>query len=114
MEEKCCKTVWTAGAMKKERFIWHSRPCSRKAKVERDGRFYCGIHDPVRIKRIDTAKWDRRELINKKHKLLEELGILMIRVVANNGNVILVADDASKKVAEYNDILNKFEVNQEV
>lgn len=37
----CCALVWSAGA-------WRSYPCQKPAKVERDGKHYCGIHDPVR------------------------------------------------------------------
>lgn len=38
--DKCCAEVWQRHSM---------RPycCGAKAKVERDGKFYCGRHDPV-------------------------------------------------------------------
>ena len=36
----CCGTVFERG--------W-PRKCSTRAKVERDGKWYCGIHDPVRV-----------------------------------------------------------------
>jgi hypothetical protein len=39
MSEKCCKLVRDGFA---------SFPCGRKAKVERDGKHYCGIHDPAK------------------------------------------------------------------
>ena len=29
---------------------FHSYQCSKSGKIERDGRWYCGTHDPVRIK----------------------------------------------------------------
>ena len=51
---KCCAATWPAGAR-------HSYPCSHSGKIERDGKWYCGIHDPV--KRAEkqaerTAKWN--------------------------------------------------------
>lgn len=29
---------------------FHSHQCSKSGKIERDGKWYCGTHDPVRIK----------------------------------------------------------------
>lgn len=37
----CCRSTWTG------RWINH---CHNKAKVERDGKWYCGIHDPEAVK----------------------------------------------------------------
>ncbi len=40
---------------------WSGHKCTNKAKVERDGRHYCGTHDPEAIKRKRDAqnqKWD--------------------------------------------------------
>ena len=49
----CCETVWQD----------HSRyPCGKRAKVERDGHWYCGIHDPVRRAEKHKArdeKWEK-------------------------------------------------------
>ena len=42
---------------------FHSYQCSKSGKIERDGRWYCGTHDPVRIKekREESArKWSER------------------------------------------------------
>ena len=39
--------------------VWHeyqSDPCSRKAKVTRDGKDYCGQHDPDRVTKRRAAK----------------------------------------------------------
>ena len=38
----CCGSTWTS------RWINH---CHNKGKVERDGKWYCGIHDPVAVKK---------------------------------------------------------------
>ena len=40
---------------------WRMQSCSRTGKIERNGKFYCGIHDPMKVKaRRDAAqkKWD--------------------------------------------------------
>jgi len=114
MEGKCCETVYAPGA-------WRSHICGKKAKVEVNGKLYCGIHDPIKRNRIDAerkvaydAKWERNRLISEKSRLLEGLGKLMITTVANNGDTKYVAEDAKIKIAEYNYIVNKLEPKQEV
>lgn len=50
--------------MRCEGKIWrehHHVQCSHEAKVNRDGKDYCGTHDPVRRKEKEAArnaKWD--------------------------------------------------------
>jgi hypothetical protein len=48
LKPRCCERVQGSG--------YNSSQCSKNAKVERDGRHYCGIHDPVAVK----AKNDKR------------------------------------------------------
>lgn len=62
---------------------WHNTGCIKPATVERDGVWYCGIHDPVRV----SARRDRqrqkdaeREAISVRNladgtRILETLGI---------------------------------------
>lgn len=45
---------------------WRGRydPCSKRAKVERDGVWYCGVHDPVARKEKDDKRhteWKQRQ-----------------------------------------------------
>ena len=50
-KHKCCGTVFDRG--------W-PHPCSKTAKVERSGKWYCGIHDPVareEKQKKQHAKW---------------------------------------------------------
>ena len=42
----------------------HKWPCGRHAKHERDGHWYCGIHDPVRVK----AREEKREVEYQKER----------------------------------------------
>jgi uncharacterized Zn finger protein (UPF0148 family) len=39
----------------------HSK-CSKTAKYERDGKWYCGTHDPVAVKAKDDARHDKRRI----------------------------------------------------
>lgn len=48
-KHKCCGSVWPAGA-------YRTYPCRHNAKVERDGNWYCGTHDPVAIKEKQDKK----------------------------------------------------------
>lgn len=52
MSEQCCNRVSDG---------WHSRQCTRSAKVERDGKWYCGQHDPVAIEAKDKARREKRD-----------------------------------------------------
>ena len=62
MSEKhtCCGASWAKGS-------YRPKTCGKTAKFERDGKWYCGTHDPVAIeaKRVKQnaefqAKWDAR------------------------------------------------------
>jgi hypothetical protein len=50
-ERQCSRQVYRSG-------IFQGHPCRKKASVERGGRLYCAIHDPVRI-RTKNAEKDR-------------------------------------------------------
>ena len=41
---------------------FHPHPCGRRAKVERDGRFYCTVHDPEYRAAKERAKCHYRPL----------------------------------------------------
>lgn len=64
--ERCCKRVWLDSR-------WpSSRQCSRKWKVERDGKRFCNQHDPVKAKeRRDTesAKWAAERRVRDEQRL---------------------------------------------
>lgn len=52
---KCIASTWPTGA-------FSSHPCSATGKVERNGKWYCGRHDPVAIKTL----YDKREAKRKE------------------------------------------------
>jgi uncharacterized Zn finger protein (UPF0148 family) len=74
--KKCCATVYpreTFGA-------FHGYRCTKNAKVERDGKSYCGTHDPEVLKARDEKrrqKWEEDSKKEKEHwerkRLLEKL-----------------------------------------
>lgn len=64
----CSASVWQGHS-------WSSTPCCRPAKVEVDGKFYCGIHDPAKTakrnairnakSRLQSLSWDASDLRKK-------------------------------------------------
>lgn len=54
MTEKCAAAVYYPGS-------WRSARCNKPGKFEEDGKWYCGIHNPAKIrarKAANQAKWD--------------------------------------------------------
>jgi hypothetical protein len=57
----CCSRIW-------DRY-YGSYPCRRRGKVDRDGKWYCGIHDPVRRKEKQDARdaaWRAKQEVHDK------------------------------------------------
>lgn len=50
----CCESVYSGDGIGS-----HSHQCTFKAKVKRDGKLYCNIHDPVKVE-------EKRDKCNKK------------------------------------------------
>jgi hypothetical protein len=68
---RCCKGIYRNYSLYQ---------CSAKASVERDGKFYCGRHDPVKCKAKSDARHtaflaevEVREKQRKKERAAEEL-----------------------------------------
>ena len=51
-DAKCCDSRFAG-------FGFSRTICSKPAKMEHEGKFYCGIHDPVRIKDKRKAQADK-------------------------------------------------------
>jgi uncharacterized Zn finger protein (UPF0148 family) len=57
--QPCCASVYKPGAFR-------ALGCNKPAKVERDGKWYCGVHDPKRRKQKDDArraKWNHETAV---------------------------------------------------
>lgn len=70
--EKCCHMVQENNF---SFFRVGEHQCNNTAKVIRDGKPYCGIHDPVRLQEVEdkkTAKWkveyEAKEEINRRRE----------------------------------------------
>ncbi len=51
----CCKIIYSGS------FSQYAKPCGKTAKFERDGKHYCGTHDPVSRRARDDAKSAERK-----------------------------------------------------
>ncbi len=122
MSQRCCKQILNAG-------MWSSyHQCSRKSVVERDGKHYCKIHDPVlrSEKQAAThAKWS--EEMEKKQRAfdrtkamqsaceglttaqLEQLGIGGVAKLLRDRDALLVA---LKRITWIDKTLSPFEVRE--
>ena len=61
MSEKC--SARTRGD------VWRDYPCSKNAKVYRDGKWYCGIHDPVKVAEREakrSAAYQKKQAFRQK------------------------------------------------
>lgn len=91
-EEKCQHEVWSE---------YDFRSCGKPARVERNGRWYCGIHDPEKIKaREEKAREKRRARSapiiaarEEADRLAKQLGVGAIDW-DRPGNVTLTTDEA--------------------
>lgn len=65
-KQRCCVMVYSGG------YSISRYQCSKNASVERNGKHYCGIHDPVRKKEREEKKSAERrakwEASNKRYE----------------------------------------------
>jgi len=55
MEKQMCEaSVWNSGG-----FGGRYEPCEYAGKVERDGKWFCGIHDPVKKAEKDKVRQEK-------------------------------------------------------
>lgn len=98
----CEAAVWARG-------YFRTYACGKTAKVERDGKWYCGIHDPVRLaekRAARDAEYDRRYAENRKHQQLRDaapelyealriarklIGLITVRQVIEAGDDAIAA-----------------------
>lgn len=104
-KQKCCGQRWF-------HFSWVS--CGKTGKTERDGKFYCGRHDPVRRKekedarsaKFETERAERKRLAataeRRKRMYVEMTGALIVIAAGHND----AQGFAQRLVAEYQDVLN--------
>ena len=81
--------------------------CFRKAKVTRDGKGFCGIHDPVHVKAKDEklrAKWkaedEARRKVRDAKERRQEAGEMAIALARRIVYIITAAPIAAMSVVE--------------
>jgi len=78
----------------------HTHKCQKKAVVERDGKFYCKIHDPEYVKAKDearTAKWDKEWAEKKAYMELQNTAVRACKEL-NPDNPLAVAQSIKEMV----------------
>jgi hypothetical protein len=85
-KQKCCCVVY-------QREIRSSFDCGRNAIVTRDGRSYCGVHDPDRLairRRANEARWraenEARDTIIAKEQAYHDIAVEALKQVRGNQN----------------------------
>lgn len=82
MSTQCCVTIH-------DRYSFRGRPCSKPAKVEVNGKFYCKAHDPVATqKRRDErqAKWEAEYAIKTQRWTFDREAKEAVRAIARGHN----------------------------
>jgi len=86
-DAKCCEKIFDG---------WHYYSCKNKASIERDGKFYCKIHDPVRKEERETVRKQKMEeryedklkmmaISNPKYRIMERALELMCEDCGKKG-----------------------------
>jgi hypothetical protein len=71
------------------RGVWLNVECGKPGKVEVEGKWYCGIHDPVKVakRRANTeAKWAAER--DHTRQTETEMKALLDRLTASSGTVV--------------------------
>jgi hypothetical protein len=66
----CSKRIYSGS------FLNSGHLCGRPAKVEFEGKTYCGIHDPIKAKKIDEIRkkaWEAKWEIDREERHRTEL-----------------------------------------
>ena len=53
---------------------WHYASCGNKAKISRDGKAYCGVHDPERLDALSKAREAKKPKCGKCKALTKRWG----------------------------------------
>ncbi len=89
---------------------WHHSSCSNPAIVERDGKGYCGVHDPEKVAKrsaakqqaLDLERESRDRLLDAARKRCSTLGVgrpAWDRRYGPDGGITLSAADTDKLIA---------------
>ena len=78
-DEKCAGKIWNG---------WNNVNCHRRGKVKRDGEWFCGIHDPVKVKErraAKDAKFSAKSAVWRAAERLKNAESAVIKAAINAG-----------------------------
>jgi hypothetical protein len=77
---------------------YHAYPCGKKGKVERGGKWYCGMHDPIKLAERRSAKdaernarWAREDAIRELNRAVNNAEAALEEAVLQVGQKALAA-----------------------
>lgn len=102
---KCCAQRWSG---------FHTVTCGKPGKIEREGNFYCGRHDPVRVRERQDARDAKFEAqyaermkahaaSDRRKQMQVEFAGALIGIAAGHNDA---RGYAQRLVAKYQDILD--------
>ena len=114
-KHECSKNVWHPGS-----FWGDLRLCEKNGTVERDGKWYCGQHDPVAIeekrrKRQDMANWELQDRTERQFRE-RELSLLKDACyeaccAVNPDNPLAVAQGIPEAFCYLKELYRSFEIS---
>ena len=85
----------------------HSNQCENRAKMEHEGKHFCGVHDPVKRKAKEDAKrdeWNAQRNRNRNDHARRALALeLLASVIKNNDENYSDFISRAKKLEQEND-----------
>ena len=97
---QCQERIWEG---------WNKRRCENNAKVIRDGKAYCTVHDPIYIRakrQAKTAMWNKKRDAKDKSRKLESTTVDACNKI-NPDNPQAAADSLVDMYEALTDIINQ-------
>lgn len=91
----CCEKVWGG---------YYHHTCGRTAKVEVDGKYYCGIHDPIKRK----EKEDERDAKRRREREIDKVYV-EIHALRRVMGILSSSADATFSVSDLSDLITERE-----
>lgn len=107
-KHNCSKTVYSNDRWPRPHL------CTRSGIVERDGKWYCKIHDPISVVEKEAArraKWEAESAVNRKKWALESAAadLLVLAKEARSGLVAFASEACAETISRLDAIIAKAE-----
>jgi uncharacterized Zn finger protein (UPF0148 family) len=108
---RCCASVPSSK--------WRSSQCSKTGKIEREGKYYCAIHDPVAVKaknekwhadwklKHDAQRREFEEATAKRKEMERRAGCFDELTAALNASAMELAGTKASSIARQADLMAK-------